>query len=512
MSERTALVSVAVRPAGSDRWRWLGLAALLLAEAMNLLDATIVQVAAPVIHTELSGAAADIQWFSAAYTLPFALLLITGGRLGDILGRRRLFRLGVVGFALASLACALAPSAGLLIGARVVQGAAAAVIIPQTFGLIRAMFHRHNELARALGWIGPVMGLAAICGPVLGGVLTHADLLGSSWRAAFLVNLPLAGAVLAVAPLLCEDRAPRRPRSDPVGTALAALGTGLVVYPLINAPVAAGPVWTWLGLGGGLAVLILFAAHQRRSTRLGRDPLVEPSLFGNLGFPSALAASILFFATLNGLMLVTVLYLQLGRGADPRTAGLSMLPWSAGMAISSWVAGAHLVPRYGPRVMYAGLAVLLSGVLAAIATFPAAGATGQPGPLLGALGVGGLGIGLFTAPFFTTALARVRPQETGSAAGLLNAVQQLGATLGVALLGSVFLRTAAATPPAETGSAALDAVRRAYWVAAGLLATTGVAAALMIEPRRREPRHLEPRHLEPRRAPDRRDPNRRHPA
>lgn len=172
------------------RWRWWGLTALLVAEAMNLLDTTIVQVAGPTIHTDLGGPVSVIPWISTAYTLPFAVLLITGGRLADIAGRRRVFRIGVTGFMLASLACALAPSAGLLITFRVVQGAAAAVIIPQTIGLIKTMF-RGSEMSRALGTIGPVMGLAAVCGPVLGGVLTHADLFGSSWRAVFLVNVPL---------------------------------------------------------------------------------------------------------------------------------------------------------------------------------------------------------------------------------------------------------------------------------------------------------------------------------
>jgi MFS family permease len=158
---------------------------------MGLLDATIVQVAAPTIHASLGGAVADVKWFSTAYTLPFAVLLITGDRLGDIIGRRRVFRLGVPGFRLGSAACALAPSAGVLIGLRVVRGIAAAAFIPQAMGLIRAMF-TGRELPRALGTIGPVMGLAAVCGPVLGGLLIHADLLGSSWRAVFLVNLPLA--------------------------------------------------------------------------------------------------------------------------------------------------------------------------------------------------------------------------------------------------------------------------------------------------------------------------------
>lgn len=227
--------------------RWIGLAALLAAEAMNLLDATIVPVAAPAIRADLGGPSSDVQWYGAAYTLAFAVLLVTGGRLGDLLGRRRLFRAGVVAFALASLGCALAPTTAVLIGARVAAGAAAAAIVPQTIGLIRAMFDGAAR-ARALATIGPVMGLSAVSGPLLGGVLVQAW----SWRAAFLVNLPVAVAVLLAVPCLVQDRAPWRVRLDVVGTLLVALGTGLVVLPLL-APVPGGVA------AAGCAVLVAFA-------------------------------------------------------------------------------------------------------------------------------------------------------------------------------------------------------------------------------------------------------------
>jgi MFS family permease len=447
------------------RLRWLGLVALLVAEAMNLLDATIVQVAAPAIRAGLGGSLADVQWFSAAYTLPFALLLITGGRLGDLAGRRRLFRLGVIAFALASLACALAPTPGSLIGFRLVQGAAAAMIIPQTIGLIRAMFGG-AEMAKAMGSIGPVMGLAAVCGPILAGVLIHADLFGSSWRAVFLVNLPLSIAVLAMAPVLLEDRAPRRPSLDPAGTAVLIAGTALIVYPLIRVPfTAAGGV----AIAAGLALVVVFAVLQRRSTR----PLIEVSLFAHRLFPAALGTSALFFAVTTGLSLIVVLQMQLGLGTSTLTASLTLLPWTIGMAVASVAAGAGLVARYGLRVMAAGLVVLIGGVLAAVAAYHAADPGTYPVPLLGALAVIGAGIGLFTTAFFTEALRVVAPQEVGSAAGLLNAVQQLGATLGVAVLGSVYLRGAG------PGYAGLHAAQRALWVAAAMLVATAVTAAVM---------------------------------
>ncbi|WP_410607633.1 MFS transporter [Amycolatopsis sp. lyj-109] len=424
------------------RRRWAALAVLLVAEAMNLLDATIVQVAGPAIHADLPGPAAGIPWFSAAYTLPFAAFLITGGRLGDILGRAKVFKLGVAGFVLASLVCAAAQDAGLLIGARAVQGAAAALIIPQTIGLIRALFDG-GELAKALGTIGPVMGLSAVTGPLLGGLLTQAI----SWRAVFLVNVPLGLAVLFAARLLREDRAAIRPRLDLAGTALVVAGAGLLVYPLID------PAGTNRGLlAAGAALLVVFGFQQRRAAA----PLVEPSLFAHRGFPAALAGSLLFFAAMTGLMQLVPMQLQLGLGADVRTAGLTLLPLSAGLAVSSYLAGARLVPKFGSRVMFAGLALLLTGVLA----MDAGGVPAYPW----ALALCGLGMGTFTVPFFTAALHRVRPHETGSAAGLLNAVQQLGGTLGVALLGGLYLGTG-------TAAAAL-----------GLAGALAVAAAVAVVP------------------------------
>ena len=420
------------------RTRTAALAALLAAEAMNVLDATITQVAAPAMHATLGGAASDMQWFGAAYTLPFAVLLITGGRLGDLLGRRRVFLAGVAGFALASVCCAVAPGTAVLITARTVQGAAAALVIPQTFGLVKAMF-TGPALAAALGWNGPVVGLSAVSGPLVGAALT--DLV--AWRVAFLVNVPISVAVLVAGRLLPEDRATHPVRLDVQGTLLVSLGAGLVVYPLITR-------WHWGLFAAGAAVLVVFGLHQR----VRRHPLVEPSLFGNRGFPAALVTSTLFFAVMNGLMLVVVLHLQLDEGRGVLASGLALLPWSGGLAVSSYVAGRWLVPRYGPWIAFVGLALLLTGVLAVIT-----------GPLPVALGVGGLGLGLFTVPFFTTALSRVRPHETGSAAGLLNAVQQLGTTLGIAVLGTVFLRS--------------HSLAQACWPAAALTAAAAATTALM---------------------------------
>jgi MFS family permease len=344
------------------RWRWLSLAALLLAEAMNLLDSTVMPIAAPAIRSELAMSDTGLQWLTNGYTLPFGLLLIAGGRLGDVLGRRRVFMIGMLVFVLCSALCAWAPHVTVLLTARVVQGASAALVIPQTFGLIRAMFSG-DEVSKALGTIGPVMALSALCGPVAGGLLTEVF----GWRSVFLVNVPLGLVVLAVAPLIRENRATGRPK-----------------------------------LGGLLR---------------GRV------------FPASLAGSLLFFAVMNGLAFVLVLFLQLRDGRTPAGAALTLLPWSAGLALGSWVTGSVLVPRFGPRVMRVGLVLLLLGLSGLVVSTTVV-------PLL----VTGIGLGTFTVPFFGNALSAVDPDETGWASGLLNAVQQLGATVGVTLLGAMFFR------------------------------------------------------------------------
>ena len=431
--------------------RWVGLIALLVAEAMNLLDATIVQVAAPVIHADLGGRTADIPWFSAAYTLPFAALLITGGRLGDLLGRRRVFRIGVTGFVLTSTACALAPQAGVLIGARAIQGITAALVIPQTIGLIRSSF-TGPELSKALGTIGPVMGLAAISGPLLGGFITDV----SSWRAVFLVNVPLGLGVLALAHLLPESRSPQRPKVDVIGTILLTASTALVVYPILQSR-------DWWLLPAGTAVLGLCLLQQRRS----RGRLIEMSLFAHRGFAPALLTSTLFFAVMSGLTLVVVLHQQLTLHHGVTRSSLALLPWSAASGIASLVAGQWLVGRFGSRLMYAGLGVLLVGIVAAASW------------LLPGLAIAGVGVGLFTTAFFTEALHRVQPHETGSAAGLLNAVQQFGATLGVAGFGSVFLHHPVT-------------LERAFWIAAAIIVVTVGTAHLMRSPRSQRHGHAVP--------------------
>ena len=304
------------------RWRWAALAALLIAEAMNLLDATIVQVAAPVIHTDLGGPRLRHpvvqRGLHAAVRGPADHRRPAGGHrraAADVPDRRRRLRARLGGLRARR-------RAGLLIAARAVQGAAAALIIPQTIGLIRAMFDG-AELAKALGSIGPVMGLAAVCGPVLGGVLTHADLFGSSWRSVFLVNVPLGVVVLPPCRLLRGGQGRRRGRASTSPAPCwrcSAPGCSSTRSSRATPPAGrAGPGPRWPPASPSWCV---FGVHQRHRARRGRGPLVEPSLFAGRGFPGrAGQRSTLFFAVMNGLMVVIVLQLQLGLGATSSPPG-----------------------------------------------------------------------------------------------------------------------------------------------------------------------------------------------
>lgn len=433
--------TTASTPARPGAAAWIALAGLLIAEAMNLLDSTIATVVAPAVRDSLHGTDADTQWVVAAYTLPFAILLVLGGRLGDMAGRRRMFVIGVIGFCITSAINAAAPTMPVLLASTALQGAFAALAIPQTIGLIKATF-TGPALPRALSFMGPVMAITAVTGPILGGLITHANILGLSWRAVYLVNIPLGILVLATVPLLTEDRSPRRPDLDLIGLALVAvIGAGLVV-PAINGQQAGWPLWTWLCVAAGCLALVLLALHVRSAGRQGRDPIVEPSLFHDRGFPAALVVSLVYFAISTGIVFSVVLVFESSFHASVLRASLIVLPFSVGLGIASLFAGQRLVPRYGARLMPVGVSILAIGlattlVAALTMSHEAMSQGAYPWLLAIGLGVAGLGGGTTTVPYFTAALSGLEPHEVGSAAGLLNAVQQFGGTLGIAVFGTV---------------------------------------------------------------------------
>jgi EmrB/QacA subfamily drug resistance transporter len=464
------------QPQPPYRWRWPALFIILLARILDLFDASVISVAGPVMRTDLGGTYAQLQWFGAAYTLAVAVGLITGGRLGDIYGRRRVFVVGVIGFMAGSVACSLAQSSELLISCRAVQGAFAAIMIPQQFGIIKGMFHR-DELPKAFGVLGPVIGLATIGAPILGGVLIHADLFGTGWRMIFLINVPIGLLLLAgTLVLVPESRSAWALRPDLVGMVLVTAGALLVVYPLVQGRQAGWPPWTFASLGSAVPVIAVFWWYEVRKQRRDDSPLILPQLFGTRSFAVGLLVGLTFYAALSSFMLIFVLYLQSAAGYTALQAGLALVPWSVGAAVGSTLSGFALAPRFGRRTLHAGLFIMALGVGGLSVAL--GGRTGlTTGELVSALLVAGFGMGLALAPFLDIVLWGVDQEEVGAASGILNANHQLGSTVGIAVLGTVFF--------ALVGGQAGDrhswtvAFDRVLWIEAALLLSSFLLAFLL---------------------------------
>jgi EmrB/QacA subfamily drug resistance transporter len=457
--------------AGHPR-RWLILFVILAVECMDLLDGTIVNVAGPAIRGDLGAGLSALQWIAGGYALTFAVGLITGGRLGDIYGRRRLFLVGVAGFTTMSALCGAAQSPEMLIAFRLGQGMFAAIMIPQGFGIIRDVFPP-SEVQKALGLFGPVIGASAVLGPVVGGLLVDGDLFGSDWRAIFLVNIPLGlVALVAAARLLPESRAAVRPTLDLTGAALVSVAVGLLVYPLIQGREAGWPAWAFASIAASVAVLALFVVVERRRERAGVSPLVTPSLFRKRAFSAGLVCALVFFAGMIGLMLTFSIYLQLGEGYSAIETGLAMVPWSLGTGIGAGVGAGVLGPRFGRPTLHAGVAVMLLGVLGMLAVVAAAGDGVSSWALFGPELLAGAGMGALLAPLFDFVLAGVDDHEVGSASGVLGAIQQLGGAGGIAVFGTILFSVAA-------GSGMVAAFERVLWVEAGLLVVVGALVCLL---------------------------------
>lgn len=441
--------------------RWLILFVILAAECMDLLDATIVNVATPSIRASLHTTASQLQWIVGGYSLAFSVGLVTGGRLGDIFGRRRLFLIGAAGFTLASMACGLASSPGMLIAFRLAQGAFGSLMIPQGLGVVKEVFPA-DELPKAFGIWGPVMGLAAVFGPVVGGALVGAGLFSDPWRSIFYVNLPLGLAgIVGAYRVMPESRSPRKLTVDFGGAALFTLAAVLLVYPLIQGRESGWPAWAFIAMATSAVALLVFAAYERRRAGRGGDPLVVPSVFSKPGYLSGTLIILVFFSGMAGVLLVPTLYFQIALHYSPIHSGLTLVPWALGTAIGAGLSGGWLGPKYGRPVIQGGTVVLFGGLMWMIAAIHSNGASLTSWDLVPAELLLGIGMGLLIAPLFSIILAAVNDEEVGSASGVLNAIQQLGSAVGVAVIGTVFFSVL-------SRSGFQHATERSLWVVAGI--------------------------------------------
>jgi EmrB/QacA subfamily drug resistance transporter len=420
-----------------DPRRWLTLVILLAAAFMNLLDVSIVNIAIPSIQRDLHASYADVQWALAGYTLAYALVLITGGRLGDTFGRKRLFLLGVAGFTIMSALCGAAQSPGMLIGCRVVQGAMGAIMVPQVLAVIQVIFPPAERI-KALAGFGITAGLGTVSGPLLGGLLIQHNLLGLSWRPIFLINVPVGIiAIAAAAVLVRESRAPRPPRLDPAGVGLISVALLLLLYPLVQGRELGWPAWSFISMAASAPVFAAFAVYELRKDRRDGSPLVELSLFRDRGFSAGMGIAVAFFLGIASFGLVLTLFLQLGLGFTPLHAGLTFLPFSLGVLVSS-AAAARLAPRFGRGVTMAGALIITAGMAGLIVIVHHDGIAVTTWDLVPGLVAAGLGLGAVIAPLADIVLDRVPRQHAGSASGVFNTGLQLGNSIGIAVIGVIF--------------------------------------------------------------------------
>ncbi|WP_157874999.1 MFS transporter [Streptomyces resistomycificus] len=466
----------------AKRGRTLALVVILLAMFIDLIGVTILNVILPSIQTGLDASPAALQWMQAGYTLALALGIVCGARLGDMLGHKRVFVVGMLGFAAASALCALSVGPEMLVGARVVQGAFAAAVIPQVLSQIQVMYSA-EERGGPMAAYASLSGLAATLGPIVGPALLEWDLAGASWRMAFWVNVPLSLLVaLTSVKLLPDSRTADAVRIDVTGVVISTVGLLLVLYPLIE---AADPsrrtVWSYLSIAAGVVVLGGFAAYERRVSARGGSPLLEMSLFKFRSVQGGLLVQLLFFVPAMGFFLVFMLFLQHGIGMSPMDSGLMMLPWSIAVPVFATVSAAVLLPRIGRLTVQIGLVVMAVGF--ALIAFAAAGATQDTGwtDLFWGVLVGGAGMGMLVAPLMQLTLSDMPVESAGSGSALYNTITQLAASVGVAVVGTVFFTSIedVAHTPAAVAEGYGDALATSLWLGVGLLAVAFVSSFLL---------------------------------
>ena len=422
------------RPAITGRLRTVALFAVLLGLLLDLLDVVIVNVALPTIQEDIGASPADMQWMVGAYTLVFATMLVTGGRLGDIYGRKRVFVIGMTGFALASLAAGLAGSPEQLILARFVQGGMAALMVPQVLSILQVLYPP-QERGRAFSALSVIFAVGTVAGPIVGALLTATDVAGLTWRTIFLVNLPIAvGCLIATVKLVPESKAETARRLDIPGAVLVGLGMLLLILPLIQGPQLGWPLWTLLCLLGSVAAFAALVVVERRRTD---SPLIPISLFSHRSFRGGLAVSLFFMGGVMPFFLINMLYLQMGQGYPVIKAGLVGVIWGFAVPLFTNISARRLTPKLGRLGLQLGLALLIAGMLLLIAAIHTVDVI-TPWALAPGLVLGGAGMGLTFAPLLTYTLNDVPLDAAGSASGVFNTVQQMGAAIGIALSSMVF--------------------------------------------------------------------------
>ena len=457
---------------GVVRSRGVATTVLMVATFMDLMDSTITNVALPTIGKNLEATPEQLEWTVAGYVIAFATLLITGGRLGDIFGHRRIFVIGIVGFTLASLGAALSQTGDLLVTCRVLQGGFAGIMMPQVLSSVQVMF-APEERAPVLGIIGSLSALGAVGGLILGGWLVTADLLGMGWRSIFLVNVPI-GVALVVAALLFVPRSrsehPLRP--DLVGVVLGGVGVFLVVFPLTDGRAVGWAWWIWAMLITSPFVIAAFVWQQGRMLKAHKAPLLPLPLFRDRGFASGQLVQVLSSIGNGGYVLILLYYVQSALGFTALAAGLTLLPFALGSMVATPLA-ILATRRIGKWAVLLGGLVQAAALTWVLWTIWTAGASLTGWDLTAPLALTGVGLMTLIMPLTSITLESVPTQDAGAASGTLTTSGQIGMVLGVALAGTVFFGILQDTADAR------DAVTTALWVPIVAYGLAGLASVTM---------------------------------
>lgn len=459
-------------PAESSRVPWAEVSIVLIGVFMGTLDSFVTIVASPAIQAGLHETSAQVQWTLAAYQLAYAASLISGGRLGDIHGRKRIFLVGLLLFIGASAVCGLAWSGTALAIARAAQGIGAGLMVPQAYATIAARVPLARRAA-VFGVVAVVFGAGSAGGQLAGGLLVGADLFGSGWRAVFWINVPVGMlAALFAIRLLPEARAARPPRLDVAGAAVISAALLALITPLIEGQTYGWPLWCWASLGGSGLLFGLFTVIERSVAAGGGDPLVRGELLAQRAFVVGVALVLSVYGLIFSYYLVLTVALQDGLGLSPFAAGLVYAPAAVGSTAFGLVAS-RLIPRFGRRVLIAGAAILAAGYLATILALALSPAF-TPGLIIPFLVWQSVGGGLLIAPSLGVVVAGIQPADAGLASGLLNTAQQVGGAIGVAAIGTVFFaifrqHSSAAHVSAAHGLIAASACTASLAALAGML-------------------------------------------
>ena len=455
--------------------RWLMLPVVLVAMFMVGFDVWSVNVAAPSLQRDLHVSDAALQLIVGGYAFMYASGMVTGGRLGDLFGYRRMFMIGVVAFAAASLLCGLAQSPGELVAARLVQGLTGAAMVPQVLALITATFPV-PERAKALSWFGVMMGVAFVSGQLLGGGILSLNIFNLGWRAIFLVNVPIGiAAAFAALALVPPAWSHRRPRLDPAGAVGVSASIALALVPLTLGRDEGWPVWTWVSLALFLPALVLTVLWERRLRVGGGEPLLDLDLFKDRAFSAGLVVNFGIPVTFASFMFVLTLLLQAGLGLSPIHAGIILIPLAITFTGMSML-GRRVAGRLGPLAITLGVTCTLVGTVGVAVTGFAFGGQLTGWELAPATAAIGFGNGLAFPLMVGTVLTHVRPARAGAAAGILTTTQQFGVASGIAVIGAVFY---AALGSAPTRASFVHATEVAMLADAGLLAVAAAATLLL---------------------------------